>query len=171
MPSLQVLPGEVLVVIGPNGSGKTTLLLAAGQLDKPSSGSVRYRGQPVNDGPDILRAPPAARRGLPGAAAAEHCGLGQCRLWADHARGLKEEIRARARKMAGAIRYRSLANRQAKTLSGGEAKRASLARAFALEPEVLFLDEPFNGLDTPTRQALIEDFERVLRRPGSLRSW
>jgi tungstate transport system ATP-binding protein len=57
----------------------------------------------------------------------------------------------------------SLENRSPRTLSGGEAKRVSLARAFSLQPDVLFLDEPFTALDSPTRQALMDDFESVLR--------
>jgi len=75
----------------------------------------------------------------------------------------KEEIKGRTQKWLERFGIASLAQRQARTLSGGEAKRVSLARAFALQPEVLFLDEPFAALDSPTRQELIEDFERVLR--------
>jgi tungstate transport system ATP-binding protein len=73
-----------------------------------------------------------------------------------------DEARARARKWLERFGIAPLARRQARTLSSGEAKRASLARAFALQPEVLFLDEPFTALDSPTRQALLEDFESVL---------
>jgi tungstate transport system ATP-binding protein len=58
---------------------------------------------------------------------------------------------------------RALAARQARTLSGGEAQRTSLARAFAIEPDVLLLDEPFSALDPPTREALLGDLQRLLR--------
>lgn len=162
IPSLQVHPNEVLAIIGPNGSGKTTLLLCLALLLKPATGTISYHGLPVHDGSSVLR----IRRKL--AVVFQEPLLLDTTVWENVVVGLRlrgvhwEERNARAEKWLERFGIAELAKRQAWTISGGEAQRASLARALALEPEVLFLDEPFAALDPPTRQALIEDFQSVL---------
>ena len=74
-----------------------------------------------------------------------------------------QEIKNRADHWLERFGIASLAKRSARTLSGGEAQRASLARAFVLQPEVLFLDEPFAALDAPTRQSLFGDMINILQ--------
>lgn len=161
--SLQVRANEVLVIIGPNGSGKTTLLLSLALLLKPASGTISYQGHPINNTAEIS----GVRRRL--AIVFQEPLLLNSTVWNNVTLGLRvrklsrEEIKARTEKWLARFGVAALAQRQTRTLSGGEAKRVSLARAFALQPNVLFLDEPFNGLDSPTRQALMEDFENVLR--------
>ena len=163
VPSVEVLPNEVLVIIGPNGSGKTTLVLCLALLMKPDKGSIAFRGEVVTDSRQTLQ----IRRRT--AVVFQEALLLNSSVWNNVTMGLKfrgvkkEEAKARAQRWLERFGVNHLAQRQAKTLSGGEAKRVSLARAFALEPEVLFLDEPFEGLDSPTRQSLTSDFESVLR--------
>ncbi|RJQ39887.1 MAG: ABC transporter ATP-binding protein [Dehalococcoidia bacterium] len=163
MPSLRVNPGEVLIVIGPNGSGKTTLLLCLALLLRPAAGAISYGGTPVLDDKRVFQ----LRRKL--AVVFQEPLLLNRTVWDNVTLGLRlrgvrrDEAEARTRKWLERFGIASLSKRQARTLSGGEAKRVSLTRAFVLQPEVLFLDEPFNALDSPTRQALLEDFESVLR--------
>ena len=160
--SLQVLPNQVLVIIGPNGSGKTTLLLTLAGLLRPASGTILYQGQAVNSKAEILR----LHRRV--AVVFQEPLLLNSTVWDNITLGLrlrgvkKEEIKLRANKWLERFGIAPLAGRQAKTLSGGEAKRTSLARAFALQPDVLFLDEAFNGLDSHSRQSIIDDFQDVL---------
>jgi tungstate transport system ATP-binding protein len=161
--TIHVVPGEVLVVVGPNGSGKTTLLLALALLLKPATGTISYKGCELDGSSDILK----LRRQF--AVVFQDPLLLNASVWDNVTLGLrlrgveKPEIKKRTQKWLSRFGVESLAGRQARTLSGGEAKRVSLARAFALQPEVLFLDEPFVALDSPTRQLLIGDFESVLR--------
>lgn len=161
--SLQVLPNEVLVIIGPNGSGKTTLLLCLALLMKPTTGDIKYSGQSILGERSKLQ----LRRRI--AVVFQDPLLLNSTVWDNVTLGLslrnvsKSEMQSRTQKWLERFGVANLAKRQARTLSGGEAKRVSLARAFSLEPEVLFLDEPFTALDSPTRQALLEDFEGVLR--------
>ncbi len=164
IPSFNLFPNEVLAVIGPNGSGKTTLILALAALLKPDkAGAISYWGQPAGRGPELVN----LRRRF--AVLFQEPLLLSGTAWDNVTIGLrmrgvdKDEARLRANKWMERFGVLGLAKRQVKTLSGGEAKRVSLARAFVLQPEILFLDEPFAALDSPTRAALMEDFENVLR--------
>jgi tungstate transport system ATP-binding protein len=76
----------------------------------------------------------------------------------------KNEIHARVTEQLERFGIKHLDRRSARTLSGGEAQRTSLARAFALQPEILLLDEPFASLDPPTRDSLIEDLQSILQQ-------
>ena len=163
VPSLQVYPNEVLMVIGPNGSGKTTLLLCLASLLRPTTGKISYKGITAPDSRHVLE----LRRRL--AVVFQEPLLLNSTVWDNVTLGLRlrgvrsDEARTKAQKWLDRFGVAHLAKRQARMLSSGEGKRVSLARAFVLQPEVLFLDEPFNALDIPTRQALLEDFESVLR--------
>jgi tungstate transport system ATP-binding protein len=161
--SFQVRTGEVLMIIGPNGSGKTTLLLSLALLIKLATGQVLYQGVPIESPRQILE----TRRKI--SVLFQESLLLSSTVWDNVMLGLrlrgvkKEEAAPRVEKWLKRFGVAQLAKRQALTLSGGEAKRVSLARAFVLDPDVIFLDEPFTALDSPTRQALLEEFESVLR--------
>jgi molybdopterin-binding protein len=163
IPSFNVNAGEVIAIIGPNGSGKTTLLLNLALLITPTTGTVFYSNVPVTTNSKRLE----LRRRT--ATVFQEPLLLAMSVRDNVMLGLKlrkiaaEEAKQRTLRWLERFGVANLAKRTPRTLSGGEAKRVSLARAFALEPSLLFLDEPFTALDSPTRQALLEDFERVLR--------
>lgn len=163
--SLELRRGEVLAVIGPNGAGKTTLLLHLALLERPTSGSLLFDGAPVRG-----RELPLRRR----MAVVFQEPLLLDRSVTDNveqALALRNVPRAqrRERRERWLARFgiTHLAARSSRALSGGEAQRVSLARAFALDPEVLFLDEPFSALDHPTREALLSDLASVLDETGT----
>ena len=160
--SLDVVRGEVLAVIGPNGAGKSTLLRVLGLLERPDEGQVLVRGRPV-DARDAL----AERRRmatvfqeplLADASVADNVGMGLRFRGVPAAKAAPRVARWLAR-----LGVDGLARRPARTLSGGEAQRVALARALVLEPEVLLLDEPFSGVDAPTRTILLTDLGAILR--------
>jgi tungstate transport system ATP-binding protein len=162
VPSLDVFAGEILGVIGPNGSGKSTLLRILGLLERPDEGQVLVGGRAID-----ARGALAERRRmatvfqeplLADASVTDNAGLGL------RFRGVPAADAApRVMRWLGRLGVAALAGRAARTLSGGEAQRVALARALVLEPAVLLLDEPFSGLDAPTRAALVTDLGAILR--------
>jgi tungstate transport system ATP-binding protein len=165
--SLLIREGEVLSLIGPNGAGKTTLLQTLSCLEKPFQGEIRYRGQIVHSNHSII----GLRRRL--AMVFQEPLLFDTTVFDNVASGLRirrmkgPEIRSIVEEQLARFGMAHLGHRSARTLSGGEAQRTSLARAFAIRPEILFLDEPFASLDPPSRESLIGDLELVLKQTGT----
>ncbi len=159
---IEIFEGETLSLIGPNGAGKTTLLQALSYLMKPSAGEIFFRGQAVGAEQRILE----YRRRL--AMVFQEPLLFDTTVFGNVVSGLKirgtggAEARRIVESQLDRFGIAHLGDRSAKTLSGGEAQRTSLARAFAISPEILFLDEPFASLDPPTREAIVTDLEKVL---------
>jgi tungstate transport system ATP-binding protein len=162
IPELHVQQGRVLALIGPNGAGKSTLLLTMAGLLKPDRGKIYYQGNPV----DSRASRSDMRRRI--SVVFQEPLLLSTSVYKNIALGLKfrhltgSEIDKGVNESLEYFGITSLAKRSAKTLSGGEAKRVSLARAFALKPELIMMDEAFSSLDPPTREGLMEDLRHIL---------
>ena len=164
--TLTVFNDEVLSIIGPNGAGKTTLLLRLAMLQKNPRGVVLFRGRKV--GPDISVT--AYRRSV--TMVFQETLLFDTTVFENVASGLRFRHAGKAEIEKGVLEnlelfgVAHLKERSVRTLSGGEARRVSLARSFAVKPDIIFLDEPFSALDPPTHEAIVADLSHILRRPG-----
>jgi sulfate transport system ATP-binding protein len=150
--SIQVDAGALVALLGPSGSGKSTLLRCIAGLETPDSGSI------VIDGDDMTgRAPQDRGIGF----VFQHYAAFKHMTVADNvAFGLKirkrpkDEIRARVDELLELVQLQGLAKRYPAQLSGGQRQRMGLARALAVDPSVLLLDEPFGALDARVRAEL-----------------
>jgi len=147
--SLTVREREIVALVGPSGCGKSTLLRSMVGLTRPTAGEVRYRGQPV-DG--VLASASMVFQSfalLPWLTVEQNVGMGL------EARGLKRtaqlEAVNRAIDLVGLSGFEQAYPRE---LSGGMKQRVGFARALAVEPEILFMDEPFGALDALTAENL-----------------
>ena len=159
--SLDIKRGETLAIVGPNGAGKSTLLLALAHLLPTARGEIAFNGKPLQQWDEL-----EYRRKI--SFVFQSPLLLDMTVEQNIALGLKfrgvskEETHERVGRRIKQLGIESLSKRRASQLSGGEAQRVSLARAFVLEPELLLLDEPFAALDPPTRKKLIDDLSALL---------
>jgi ABC-type sugar transport system ATPase subunit len=160
--ALAVEEGEILVVLGPTGAGKSTLLRVLAFLQRPSAGTVAWRGEPT---PWPLPLPLRRRVAMAfqdpllfSGTVAENVAYGL------RVRGVRGgALAARRDEVLRLLRIDHLAGRRADRLSGGEAQRTALARALVVRPELLLLDEPLASLDPPIREALREELVAIVR--------
>ncbi|MGA2927229.1 MAG: ABC transporter ATP-binding protein [Solirubrobacteraceae bacterium] len=145
----QLRSGEIVALLGPNGAGKSTLLDALAGAVAPARGRIERHGRVAI----ALQSPDLARRTV-------LANVILALAWWGVPRAQRV---ARAREALRAIGAEQLAQRRAGDLSGGERRRVHLARAIAVAPDVLMLDEPFAGLDAEVRATLLQDTMSALR--------
>ena len=161
---LSIAAGEFVSLIGPSGCGKSTLLRLIGDLTSPTAGTVTVNGKPARqarrdrDYGIVFQAPvlfdwrtvqanvalPLEVKGTPGA-----------------------ERDERVRSMLELVELRDFARHYPYQLSGGMQQRVSIARALALEPSILLMDEPFGALDEMTRERLNAEVQRIWQQTGT----
>jgi sulfate/thiosulfate transport system ATP-binding protein len=160
--SLDIPAGQLVALLGPSGSGKTTLLRIIAGLEVPDAGTVLFHGEDAT-GADV-------RERRVGFVFQHYALFGHMTIFENVAFGLRvrpkavrpdeAQIRAKVAELLALVQLDRLAERYPHQLSGGQRQRIALARALAVEPKVLLLDEPFGALDAKVRREL----RRWLRR-------
>jgi len=156
--SLSVSSGEFVTVVGPSGCGKTTLLRLVSGLESPTDGDITVAGKPVQD-PDPNR----------GTVFQEYHLFPWLTVRENVAFGLVEqgvpavERQERVQELLDVIGLSDFADAYPKELSGGMKQRVGLARALAVDPDILLLDEPFGSVDMQTRRQLQRELLEIWR--------
>jgi sulfate transport system ATP-binding protein len=150
--SVEVERGSLTALLGPSGSGKSTLLRVIAGLERPDSGQVWLEGH------DVTSIPPQ-ERGV-GFVFQHYAAFKHMTVWNNVAFGLKirrrprAEVKRRVAELLELVQLSRLGDRYPAQLSGGQRQRMGLARALAVDPKVLLLDEPFGALDARVRKEL-----------------
>jgi nitrate/nitrite transport system ATP-binding protein len=161
--NLSIEKGELVSIVGYSGDGKTTLVSLLAGLILPDKGTVSVGGKQVTG--------PSAERGvvfqnyslLPWLTVLENVQLAVDQVFPQMS---AEERRARSMKFVEMVNLGPAAGKRPKELSGGMRQRVSVARALAMDPEVLLLDEPFGALDALTRGVLQGELQRISQESG-----
>jgi len=167
---LDVMPGEIVGLVGPSGSGKSSLLHAAGLLEHPNAGRITIQGRDCSDLSDRERT--RVRLGaigfvyqfhhlLPEFSALDNVALPMLIAGTPRAAAQK-----RAGQLLGDLGLSERTHHQPAQLSGGEQQRVAVARALANAPRLLLADEPTGNLDPTTSGAVFENLYELARRTG-----
>jgi 2-aminoethylphosphonate transport system ATP-binding protein len=157
--NLRVATGETVALLGPSGSGKSTALGALAGFVRPTSGTVRLAGRDVTD-------LPPAKRGI-GVVLQSYALFPHMRVAENVAFGLKAqrlpraEIGARVAEALDMVGMAAYGKRLPRELSGGQQQRIAIARALAIRPKVLLLDEPLAALDAQLRQSMLAELQQL----------
>ena len=167
--SFELRQGEIASLLGPSGCGKTTLLRAIAGLIQPASGAIRFGSQLVGVSSVVL---PPHKRGtgyvpqqgalFPHLTVAKNIAFGL-----DRNSYTKAQIAEITQEMLGLIGMKGMDERLPSQLSGGQQTRVALARALAIKPKLILLDEPFSALDAVLREELRTEVVGLLRELGS----
>lgn len=162
---LRLERGTVLALLGPNGAGKSTLLRLLLGLERPDAGAVRLDGRTVGPDDAELRTRTASalqRPTLFSGTAVENAAYGL------RVRGVdRSTARAAAERALRGLGVAHLADADVRRISGGEAQRIAVARAFAVRPDVVGLDEPTAGLDVSARREFRQRLESMIRESAA----
>ncbi|MEP7090068.1 MAG: ABC transporter ATP-binding protein [Nocardioidaceae bacterium] len=157
--SLEIAPGEMVVLLGPSGCGKTTALRILAGLDRADAGVVKVGGEDITGVPANKRDMGMVFQAyslFPHLTVRDNVAFGLRLRGHDRAKRV-----ARCREMLDLVGLSAFEGRYARQLSGGQQQRVALARALAVEPSVLLLDEPLSALDAKVRVQLREEIRRV----------
>lgn len=163
--NLKVAPGEMLAIVGVSGAGKSTLLHILGALDRPTAGTVRYRGEEIFQLPEAELA--AFRNRRVGFIFQFHHLLAEFSLLENTmmpaliARRPLSQARAAAEDLLAAVGLKDRLSHKPGELSGGELQRAAVARALINEPDVVLADEPTGNLDRANSEAVASLLRRL----------
>ncbi|MGE0223362.1 MAG: ABC transporter ATP-binding protein [Acetobacteraceae bacterium] len=160
---LRIDRGEFVCVIGHSGCGKTTLLNILAGLDAPSEGAILVDGKEIA-GPNLDRAVIFQGHALlPWLTVLGNVAYAVSSRWR---RAPRTEVEARARKAIATVGLAGAEGKRPSELSGGMKQRVGIARALAIEPTIMLMDEPFSALDALTRGTLQEEARRICRETG-----
>jgi sulfate/thiosulfate transport system ATP-binding protein len=162
--SVEIPSGSLTALLGPSGGGKSTLLRIIAGLEQPDSGTVMIEGKDAT-------ATPVQNRNV-GFVFQHYAAFKHLTVARNVAFGLeirkrpKAEIKQRVKELLELVHLEQFGDRYPSQLSGGQRQRMALARALAVQPEVLLLDEPFGALDALTREQLQNELLQIWKRTG-----
>jgi len=154
--NLDVYEGELLSIVGPSGCGKTSLLSVLSNLEKKSGGSIQFGKETVKIGYMLQKDALFPWRTI----------LENCLIGLEIQGNLTEETKNRVIQLLNTYGLGDFINKYPSSLSGGMKQRVALIRTLAIDPDILFLDEPFSALDYLTRIYLSEDVYNIIKKEG-----